>query len=100
MFYTYTGIDLSHPASLTFHFIGIFWLYGTLISWHKYFTSSAICLWYFQESEGLYPVKRGLKRSLHHLGTAAVDSILMPIEWLFLLTYSIVKINRNEDDSA
>lgn len=48
MFYTYTGMQLYNPASLTFHFIGIYWLFGTVISWHKYFTSTAICLWYFQ----------------------------------------------------
>ena len=62
-----------------FHFIGIYWVFATLISWHKYFISSAMCLWYFQDSQKLYPVKRGLKRSLHHLGTAALDAILLPI---------------------
>lgn len=96
MFYTYTGVKLSHPASLTFHFIGVYWLYATIISWHKYFTSSAMCLWYFQESEGLYPVKRGFKRSLHHLGTAAVDAILMPVSWLLLLVYSMMKMDSGQ----
>ena len=48
MFYTYTGMQIYHPAALTFHFIGVYWLFGTIISWHKYFTSTAICLWYFQ----------------------------------------------------
>lgn len=79
MFYTYQDINLSHAASLTFHFIGIFWLYGTVISWHKYFMSSAMCLWYFQDSQNVHLVKRGLKRSLHHLGSAALDGILMPV---------------------
>lgn len=75
MFHTYEKMNLSHPASLTFHFIGIFWLFATLISWHKYFVSSALCLWYFQESQSIYPVKRGLKRSLNHVGSAAMDGI-------------------------
>lgn len=79
MFHTYQNINLSHPASLAFHFIGVFWFYGTLISWHKYFMSSSMCLWYFQDSQSLYPIRRGLRRSLHHIGTAALDSILMPI---------------------
>jgi hypothetical protein len=93
MFHIYENINLSHAASLTFHFIGTYWVYATLISWHKYFVSSAMCLWYFQDSQQLYPVKRGLKRSLHHLGTAALDGILLPFEWIFLLIYSILKTN-------
>ncbi len=47
-FYLYTGVYLSHPALLAFYFFGVYWFFGTLISWHKYFTSSAVCLWYFQ----------------------------------------------------
>lgn len=97
MFYTYQDISLSHPAALVFHFIGIFWLYSTLISWHKYFVSSAMCLWYFQDSQRLYPVRRGLRRSLNHLGSAALDGILMPLEWLLLLLYAILKTNDSEE---
>lgn len=96
MFYTYQTMYLYHPASLVFHFIGVYWLFGTLISWHKYFTSSAVCLWYFQESERLQPVKRGLKRSLYHVGSAAVDAFLMPIQWVLLMCYSISKVSEEE----
>ena len=96
MFYTYESMYLYHPASLVFHFIGVYWLFGTLISWHKYFTSSAVCLWYFQESERLHPVKRGLKRSLYHVGSAAVDAFLMPIQWVLLMCYSISKVSEEE----
>lgn len=79
MFHTYKDMNMSHPASLTFHFIGVFWFFSALISWHKYFISSSMCLWYFQDSQSLYPIKRGLKRSLHHVGSAALDGILVPI---------------------
>lgn len=94
MFYTFTDIDLSHPASLTFHFIGVFWIFGTFISWHKYFVNSGICLWYFQESQGVYTLRRALKRSLHHVGSAAIDAILMPVQWILLIIYSITKPDR------
>jgi hypothetical protein len=78
-FYLFSGVYLSHPALLVFYYFGIYWFYSTLVSWHKYFISSAICLWYFQESQNIHPVKRGLKRSWYHLGTASIDAILMPI---------------------
>lgn len=74
----YTNVSLSHPGVLTIHFFGIYWFFSTLISWHKYFTSNAMCLWYFEEGENLYPVKRGLKRSWYSLGTAAIDALLLP----------------------
>lgn len=96
MFHTYDNINLSHPAALVFHFIGVFWFYATLISWHKYFISSAMCLWYFQDSQSMYQIRRGLKRSRHHVGTAALDGILLPFEWLFLFLYSVLKISDNE----
>lgn len=55
-----------------------------------------MCMWYFQESENVHTVKRGIKRSLQHVGSAAMDGILFPIEWLLLLIYTIVKTNRDE----
>ena len=77
--FVFTKVSLSHPAVLVVHFFGIYWLFGTVISWHKYFTSNAMCLWYFEEGENLYPVTRGLKRSWYSLGTAAIDSLLLPL---------------------
>ena len=64
-----------------------------MVSWHKYFTSSAMCLWYFEEGDKLYPVTRGLKRSWHSLGTAALDALLIPVQWLTLISYTICKFS-------
>jgi len=46
-FYLYNNKQFSHPALLTFFFIGIYWIFGTLVSWHKYLIGSSVCLWYF-----------------------------------------------------
>lgn len=46
-FYLYEKVYLSHPALLAFIFFGIYWLFGTLISWHKFLVSSSVCQWYF-----------------------------------------------------
>jgi len=45
--YVFTKVSLSHPAVLVIHFFGIYWFFGTIVSWHKHFTSNAMCLWYF-----------------------------------------------------
>jgi hypothetical protein len=45
--FVFTKVSLSHPAVLVVHFFGVYWFLGTVISWHKYFTSNAMCLWYF-----------------------------------------------------
>lgn len=36
---------------------------------------------------------RGLKRSWHSLGTAAIDALLLPFEWFLLIIYGLVKIS-------
>jgi hypothetical protein len=77
--FVFTKVSLSHPAVLVVHFFGIYWFFGTVISWHKYFTSNAMCLWYFEDGKNMYPVQRGLKRSWYSLGTAAIDSLLLPL---------------------
>lgn len=46
-FYIYTTKQFTHPVVLALLFIGIYWIFGTLISWHKYLISSSICQWYF-----------------------------------------------------
>jgi hypothetical protein len=46
-FYLYSNTTLSHPAFLAFHFLGVYWFFSTVVAWHKYFISSAMCLWYF-----------------------------------------------------
>lgn len=46
-FYLYEKIQLSNPASLTLFFFGIYWIFGTLISWHKYLIGSSVLQWYF-----------------------------------------------------
>jgi len=46
-FYLYEKIYLSHPAVLIFFFFGVYWLFGTLNSWHKYVIGSAVLQWYF-----------------------------------------------------
>lgn len=93
-FYLYQGVYLSHPALLTFYFFGVYWFFATLVSWHRYFLGSNICIWYFQEKEKIYPIKRGLKRSWYHLGTASIDALLMPFQWILLVLYSLAKVDE------
>ena len=45
--YVFNKVSLSHTAVLVVHFFGIYWFFGTVVSWHKHFTSNAMCLWYF-----------------------------------------------------
>lgn len=90
--FVFTKVSLSHPAVLVVHFFGVYWFFGTVVSWHKYFTSNAMCLWYFEDGEQLYPVRRGLKRSWYSLGTAAIDALLLPVEWVVQVVYAGTKI--------
>ena len=88
-FYFYNSLHLSHPAVLLLFFIGVYWLFSTLISWHKYFISSSMLQWYFEDGGKLKPVSKGLKRAWYQLGSSAVDAILTPLEWLILFLYSV-----------
>ena len=91
--YVFTKVSLSHPAVLVVHFFGIYWFFGTVVSWHKHFTSNAMCMWYFEDGDKLYPVRRGLKRSWYSLGTAAMDAILFPLEWMMHVIYGVCKFS-------
>jgi hypothetical protein len=46
-FYLYQKVYLSHPVVLIVFFFGVYWLFGTLISWHKYLVGSSVLQWYF-----------------------------------------------------
>ena len=92
-FRVFPNASLSHPAVLIVHFFGIYLFFGTVVSWHKIFTSNAVCLWYFEDGSRLYPVKRGLKRSWYSLGTASLDALLMPFEWMLQIIYSMTKFD-------
>lgn len=46
-FYLYEKVNLSNPGALVFYFFGVIWLFGTLISWHKYLIGSSVMQWYF-----------------------------------------------------
>jgi hypothetical protein len=97
-FYLYQRVYLSHPVVLTLFFFGIYWLFGTLISWHKYLVGSSVLQWYFEDGGKLKPVRRGLKRAWYQLGSAAIDSLLTPLEWIILLLYSITKFDAESAD--
>ena len=72
-------MNLSHPAVLVFHFIRIYWMYGTLVSLHQYFMDSSTAIWYLKESVDSKPLKRCIKRTRKRLGAAAIDGLLLPI---------------------
>lgn len=92
-FYLYEKVYLSHPVALAFFFIGTIWLFGTLVSWHKYFIGSSILQWYFEDGGKIQPVRKGLKRAWYNLGSAAIDALLTPLEWVILILYSFTKLN-------
>ncbi len=46
-FYLYSGVELSHPVVIVFQVLGMSVFFVSLLSWHKYFISTAMCLWYF-----------------------------------------------------
>jgi hypothetical protein len=46
-FYLYEKVSLSNPGALTVFFFGTLWMFGTLISWHKYLIGSSVLQWYF-----------------------------------------------------
>jgi hypothetical protein len=96
-FYLYNDIHLSNPAVLVLFFIGVYWLFATMISWHKHFVASSMLQWYFEDGGKLKPVTKGLKRAWNHLGSAALDALLAPVEWLMVLVYSLTKFDTEED---
>ena len=78
-FYLYNSIELSNPAVLVLFFIGVYWFFATLLSWHKYLIASSMLQWYFEDGGKLKPISKGLRRAWHHLGSAAIDALLTPL---------------------
>ena len=39
------------------------------------------------------PVKKGIKRGWYNMGSQALDSFTIPLQWLALLLYSICKMD-------
>lgn len=79
-------------------FFGAIWMFGTLISWHRYLVGSSVLQWYFEDGGKLQPVRKGLRRAWFQLGSAAIDSLLTPIEWIVLILYSITKMDSNHSE--
>ena len=46
-FYIYDSVNLDHTAGLIFFFIGVFWLFGLIGSFHQYVIASSVTQWYF-----------------------------------------------------
>lgn len=46
-FYLYDKVNLSNPGALALFFFGTIWMFGTLISWHRYLVGSSVLQWYF-----------------------------------------------------
>ena len=92
-FYVYKKINLIHPVALTFFFAGVCWMFAMFGSWHQYIISSSIMQWYFEDGGKLQPVRKGMKRGWYNVGSAAVDGILIPLQWITLLIYSVCKMD-------
>jgi hypothetical protein len=97
-FYLYERVNLANPGVLALYFFGICWLFGALFSWHKYLIGSSVLQWYFEDGGKMKPVRKGLRRAWYQLGSAAIDSLLTPVEWIILLLYSITKMESDADD--
>jgi hypothetical protein len=92
-FYFYQTVNLSHPALLVVYFIGTYWLFSTLCSWHQYALATSVIQWFFEDGGKLKPVKKASKRAWYNLGSAAIDALLFPFQWIALLLYSIGKMD-------
>lgn len=91
-FYLYTDVSLSHPAVLVLFFFDIYWFLGTLVSWHRYMIGSSVLQWYFEDAGQLEPIRKGIRRAWHQLGSAAIDAFLTPLQWIVLFIYGLAKI--------
>lgn len=92
-FYLYEKVSLSHPAALAFFFIGVYWLFATFGTWHQIVISSSVIQWYFEDGGKFKPVRKGMKRAWYNLGSSALSGILLPVEWLALMLYSVCKMD-------
>lgn len=92
-FYLYQKIYLAHPALLAVYFVGCYWFFATLCSWQQYALASSVVQWFFEDGGKMKPVKKAVKRAWYNLGSAALDALLMPFQWLALLLYSIAKMD-------
>ena len=92
-FYFYETIHLSHPALLVVFFIGVYWLLATLCSWQQFAMASSVIQWFFEDGGKMKPVKKSAKRAWYNLGSAAIDALLFPFQWIALLLYSIGKMD-------
>lgn len=74
-------------------FLGCYWFFVTLGSWQQYALASSIVQWFFEDGGKIKPLRKALKRAFYNIGSAALDALLVPFQWIALLLYSIAKMD-------